>query len=50
MRFRLFSAIAALFTITCPVLAQESPKTLPRPDDKPGAAGPPWGGSFGPGG
>ena len=49
MRFRLFSAIAALFTITCPVLAQESPKTLPR-DDKPGAAGAPRGGSFGPGG
>ena len=41
MTFRLFFAVAALVVVTGPVLAQEGSKTLPQPDDKPGAAGKP---------
>ena len=45
MLFRLLSVIsivvAALTVSTASTQAQENPKTLPRPDDMPGAAGKP---------
>ena len=41
MLFRLFSAIVTLVAVAGHTLAQESPKTLPKPDDKPGAANKP---------
>lgn len=41
MQRQTFFALTALVAMTGTTLAQESPKTLPKPDDKPGAAGKP---------
>ena len=41
MPFRRFSTKVMLFLVACPALAQQDPKSLPKPDDKPGAAGKP---------
>jgi Carbohydrate esterase, sialic acid-specific acetylesterase len=41
MLFRLFFVITSAIALTGPVFADESPRTLSKPDDKPGAAGKP---------
>lgn len=41
MLLRLFCTLTAMVALIGTLLAEESPKSLPRPDDKPGAANKP---------